>query len=81
VRLMKHVDNPTVSTKTHRDIIVDHSSAMYMNVKLVKNVVKIQLTGIWVPTLVPNNHVLTGVRETANENAVKDTRQLCHGSG
>jgi hypothetical protein len=25
-RLMKHVDNPSVSTKTHRDIIVDHSS-------------------------------------------------------
>jgi hypothetical protein len=36
VRLMKHVDNPSVSTKTHRDIIVDHSSAMYMNVKLKK---------------------------------------------
>jgi hypothetical protein len=72
-RLMKHVDNPTVSTKTHRDIIVDHSSAMYMNVKLVKNVCQDgSQTGIWVPTLVPNKPCTTGVpREMSIDTTAK----------
>jgi hypothetical protein len=38
-------ERKSVSTKTHRDIIVDHSSAMYMNVKLVKTFVKTEQTG------------------------------------
>jgi hypothetical protein len=71
VRLMKHVDNPTVSTKTHRDIIVDHSSAMYMNVKLVNVCQDGSQTGIWVPTLVLINHVLQVSREMSIDTTAK----------
>lgn len=61
-RLLKHVNNPSVTTTNHRDIIVRCSADMYMSVKSVQKVCEDgSRTGIWIPTLVPNKPCVTGV--------------------
>jgi hypothetical protein len=78
--------NPSVSTKTHRDIIVDHSSAMYMNVKLMVTFVKTVARLVYGSLLCSNKPCTTGVPREIDrydsevvENATVYSSELCQG--